>query len=215
MRRVLASFLLAAMTVIAVYQFTPITKAATEGVNGASTIVSDNSNGGTQAWITPSNAGADDTIETDVDLAESELSDYLNLQNYGFSIPTGATINGIEVDAQQTYAAGSGCRGDAVTTDAILLKGGTPTGDNKATGGNVSNATYGGAADLWGTTWTPSEINATNFGMVVSYTATPEDTCTIEVDFVGITVTYTAVGGGGSDINSYVIISFFYHESLS
>jgi len=54
-----------------------------------------------------------------------------------------------------------------------LLKGGVITGNNYAqTSAAFRTAdtytTYGGAADLWGTTWTDAEVNANNFGAVFS-----------------------------------------------
>ncbi|MCU0361514.1 MAG: T9SS type A sorting domain-containing protein [Bacteroidia bacterium] len=54
-----------------------------------------------------------------------------------------------------------------------LLKGGVITGNNYAQTTSAwtttdTYTTYGGAADLWGTTWTEAEVNANNFGAVFS-----------------------------------------------
>lgn len=55
-----------------------------------------------------------------------------------------------------------------------LVVGGTPTGTNKSTGavlpGTLQFVSYGGAADLWGTTLTPAQVNASNFGFVYAIT---------------------------------------------
>lgn len=87
--------------------------------------------------------------------------------NYGFNIPAGATINGITVQINREGSAntlGLGVRDSVVK----LVKGGTVVGTNKAVTGTTwgttfSTVTYGGTNDLWGTTWTPSDINSANF----------------------------------------------------
>lgn len=54
-----------------------------------------------------------------------------------------------------------------------LLKAGVVTGNNYAQTTSAwtttdTYTTYGGAGDLWGTTWTEAEVNANNFGAVFS-----------------------------------------------
>lgn len=55
-----------------------------------------------------------------------------------------------------------------------LVVAGTPTGTNKSTGASLPTTlqfvSYGGAADLWGTTLTPAQVNASTFGMVYAIT---------------------------------------------
>jgi hypothetical protein len=56
-----------------------------------------------------------------------------------------------------------------------LVKGGVISGDNKATGSITTSDAYysfGGAADLWGLTLTESDIEASGFGVVVSFNGT-------------------------------------------
>lgn len=79
-------------------------------------------------------------------------------------------------------------------TDNIvrLVKAGVVVGDNKATvtqypSGDVV-AQYGGATDLWGTTWTPAEVNASNFGVVLSSTVTAG---LAKVDSIAVLVVYS------------------------
>lgn len=54
-----------------------------------------------------------------------------------------------------------------------LVKGGTVSGDNKADTGtdwpsSDTDKTYGGAADLWGVTLTESDVEASDFGVVIN-----------------------------------------------
>jgi photosystem II stability/assembly factor-like uncharacterized protein len=85
-------------------------------------------------------------------------------------------------------------------TTVKLVKGGAVVGDNKADAANWPGAdaytTYGGAADLWGTTLTVSDVNANNFGVVVS--ATRGNGAKSYVDHIRITVYYTAPATGTS-----------------
>jgi hypothetical protein len=56
-----------------------------------------------------------------------------------------------------------------------LVKGGVISGDNKATGSITTSDAYysfGGAADKWGLSLTESDVEASNFGVVVSFNGT-------------------------------------------
>lgn len=64
---------------------------------------------------------------------------------------------------------------DVIDATVKLLKGGSVVGDNKADAvtkwpSSDADKAYGGSADLWGTTITPAEVNASDFGAVVSAT---------------------------------------------
>lgn len=71
-----------------------------------------------------------------------------------------------------------------------LLKGGVVTGNNYAQSGSAwtttdTYTTYGGASDLWGTTWSETEVNASNFGAVFSASV---QNGTARVDHLRITI---------------------------
>jgi hypothetical protein len=113
------------------------------------------------------------------------------LTNYGFSIPGTATIDGIEITVEAGF-------NDAATDDSVqLLKAGSAAGTAKTIGGGGATASCGGAvsfvrggaADLWGTTWTPAEINATGFGVLYD-----QSFANSALDGVTITVHYTVAG---------------------
>jgi hypothetical protein len=78
------------------------------------------------------------------------------------------------------------------------VKGGVVGSTNRAIAGAwptsaLTYQSYGGSSDLWGETWTPADINASNFGLVLSVNcADPddnEDQCL--VDHFRITVFYS------------------------
>jgi len=151
---------------------------------------------GTIAWTNPGNIVSDNNSFATVTLPNNgSTSNYLRGTNYGFSIPGSATITGITVVIGKLSSNFFGFT--AINDNAVyLVKNGTITGANRAAGTWPTSETavsYGGAADLWGTTWTPADINNTNFGVVlsavnntglgVSYTAS--------VDYMQITVNYS------------------------
>lgn len=160
--------------------------ASPTGPKSPATAVDDNSNAGNVAWTNPSNAKANDNIYATSILLAGQVTDYLKVTDFGFHIPTTHGIDGIKVEIERK----SGLTSNAADTEVKLVKGGTVGGSNLASGTNwpTSEAytTYGGASNLWGTTWTAANINATNFGVVLSASATLGDT--LSVDHIRVTV---------------------------
>jgi hypothetical protein len=124
-------------------------------------------------------------------------TDVLNTGGYGFSIPPSAIITGIEVKLEKR-AQGIGIGSSIRDNTLQLLKTSGPVGNTKANPAAwpASDITeiYGGPADLWGTTWEPSEINSPGFGCAFSAklsAGTPGVFMEAELDEAQITVYYT------------------------
>ena len=153
-------------------------------------------NSTTFCWSSPGNITANDGVKAQVGLGASGASNELQGTNFGFAIPAGSTINGITVEIWKQALTGPG---NPTDVDVTILKAGAATGTNQghtgAGNGWLSAGgidTYGGAANLWGATWTPSDINASNFGVQISCVEwTGGATTTGAVDFIRITITYT------------------------
>jgi len=134
-------------------------------------------------------------------LAASGVSDFLSLTAFtGFNIPTGATIDGIKLEILRE--AGGGDVGVTEDNFVYLLKGGVQAGiDHHITGawplGTFEYAVYGSSSDLWGTSWTPAQINASDFGALLKVFETSNtDTSSGDVDFQSrMTVYYTPPAG--------------------
>ncbi len=116
----------------------------------------------------------------------------LYASNFGFSIPAGAVITGIRVDIEKQAPLGSNVQDNGIR----LSKGGLEVGNNylnPASWPSVdSYITYGGCNDLWGTTWSPADINNPNFGV---YFASIDYSCvtyniTSRIDHIRISVCY-------------------------
>lgn len=161
-----------------------------EGPLYAATVAND-SISGSSAWSNPTNAqGASAWNNTNASCpVDKTTSHFLRFTAYGFAIPAGATIDGIVVEVARGVSGGS-----ATTAAAILYKAGSQVGTAK-TSGEFGSATFGNATDLWGTSWTVAEINASGFGFGVQATGGSNGT-TITMSGARITVHYTAAGGG-------------------
>lgn len=126
---------------------------------------------------------------------DANTSQYLKVTNFGFAVPGGATINGIVAEVELSASAGSAVYDNSVK----LVKGGTITGSDKKRasssywGTSDAYITYGSSGNLWGTTWSVSNINASNFGIVIA--AKSNSAVTARIDHVRITVYYTTSGG--------------------
>lgn len=153
------------------------------------TIFSSDSTVGVVAWNNPSNASASDGSFATSVLLISQLSNYLKATGFGFFVPLDAIINGILVEIQQQSTVSTGTTDNSVK----IVKGGIISGNEKATGVSwpTSEAyqSYGGSSDLWGLTWTPSDINSSNFGVACSADAVLASTA--EIDYIRITVYWT------------------------
>lgn len=149
-----------------------------------------------EPWVNPGNVSADDGTEATITAAtydSPDISQILVCSNFGFSIPASATIDGITVEIDRRNSAG------AASDNRVQLAKGTAfanlVGSNLADTATdwpttLATVSYGGAANLWGTTWTPSEINASSFAVFLSVQADAANT-DIQVDFIRATVTYT------------------------
>lgn len=165
-----------------------------------------NASVGTVAWVNPGNITLDDGSAATIGGAAAAVTRYITGSSYGFSVPTGATIDGVVVEAKK-LAPNTALGGSISDNSVRLLVGGTPSGTNKAIGGvwpnpSATYVTYGGAADAWGLSLTPADVNASNFGAVVSGTigsAAPGNEGYI--DTIRITVYYTG-GAGPASITS-------------
>ncbi len=154
------------------------------------TIVSDDSYGST-AWSNPDNAKtSNNTYATNS--GNTENSNYLKATNFGFSIPSGKTIDGILVDFERKASSawgvsGLGERVRIVKSDGTI--GSTDRGDASYWSTTEAYVEYGGESDLWGETWSSSDINDSDFGVVLNTVI--ESYSTASVDHIRIKVYYS------------------------
>jgi autotransporter-associated beta strand protein len=162
---------------------------------------------GTIAWADPSNIVSDNSIYATAFLTVTGANTIattgtLQGTEFGFEIPSSATINGIQVSIKR-FSSDNATNNTVKDNVISLIKGGVVIGANRANAGNWATANttvfpYGSNSDLWGTTWTPDQINDPNFGISLSANinaaAFGSATTTASVDYMQITVTYTLNG---------------------
>jgi hypothetical protein len=173
--------------------------------------------GNTWKWINGSNAqtsnnsyanlqwsNAINQIQPDP-LTGNGYTNYLVCTQLASAIPAGATINGITIKLERFN--GEGGETLTITDSAIYLtKDGTNTvGSNKSSGAtwgvtdpNSLSATFGSSSDLWGTTFTAAEINASTFGVMISpnlnFSTGTGVGANVDIDQVVIDINYTTSG---------------------
>lgn len=120
--------------------------------------------GGDVAWTNPEDALTDNGLYAEVSLVElAPQANFLSFYNLSASIPSGRTIEGIEVRIDSTGNNGNG------TYYAYLTKDATNSAGNLRGFSTASGfQTVGGASDLWGTTLSEAEVEASTFGAMVS-----------------------------------------------
>ena len=149
-------------------------------------------------FVSIANVTAIDGTNASITSNTYDATDYSFLakaQHFDFLIPTGATINGLVVEAG-SYATG------AVRASwhmmQLLNASGTAEGDNNAVDAgtlpatSITNQTFGGTTDKWGVALTPAMVNNDNFGVQFAILQNT-DNADIYVDYVRIIVYYSEV----------------------
>lgn len=159
----------------------------TFGPNGGS-VFADDASIGTISLSGAANALVSDDAYTTFVLLLGQIGHYLKATGFGFTIPLDATILGIQVDVERSSTVVSATQDQSVR----LVKGGTISGDNKASASfwptTDAYQSYGGAADLWGLSLTPADVNLSTFGVAIAPAAALAGTA--RIDHVRMTVTY-------------------------
>lgn len=157
-----------------------------------------NNDGGTTAWSTPTNIQGDttSTAATCNIGANPGTSQRLRATNFGFSIPSAATILGITVEIERSAANANRHFEDTIQ----LMKAGSETGTNKGSSAvaiptTKAFGTYGSSSDLWGTTLTDTDVNNSGFGVSFKINRNSSQTTTTSVFRVRITVEYSTGRG--------------------
>lgn len=160
------------------------------------------SSGGGSVWTNPLNAlSGDDSYATN-SLSSSEDPENQNTNNlkvtgFDFTLPPEAHIDGIELEVEK-YASNNTSAANTKDLSVKIIKTSNPSGaENKANsvdywGVSDTVYTYGASNDLWGDTWTTSDINSPDFGVLFSARLNAQaSTITANVDSFKITVHYT------------------------
>ncbi len=122
----------------------------------------------------------------------------LRTSGFNFAIPTNATIDGISASFTTPNAA---INDTGTSTDVFrLMKAGAEAGSDLATGTtfftNSQTYTWGSSTQLWGTTWSPSDINNSGFGFSQMFQLNASGGI-MQIDYVTITIYYSVPSSSG------------------
>lgn len=176
--------------------------------------------GGALTWANPTRITANDGNAATVTLPIGTASShYLKATNFGFAIPTGATILGVQVliNGKRSVSQPSVGR-------VYLYKGSVQAASVKFFGSHVatsnfgvgafSTLTFGDSTDMWeATVLTPADVNASTFGVALKMTAgqldgTPSTAdCLVSVDYITMTVYYSGGIAIGATVAGSVTLS--------
>lgn len=153
-------------------------------------LVSPNSTRNPNTWSNPNRAFTNDGQYATT--ATNNAQQAFTYGTNGLSIPSTATITGIEVQVEARSSDNNGCE-----LDAELSSNGTAytaTGNNTGVSGSDTVYTLGGNGTLWGRSWTPADFNTQNFAVRLE-NVDPGQSCTngstLSVDYVQTRVYYT------------------------
>jgi hypothetical protein len=149
---------------------------------------------GNVPWTSPGNIATTNATDRATATLNNTISNYLEGIGYGFTIPTDATILGIQLAIGKVRQSGQG--NTMYDNQVVLIKNGSVVGSNYANTtawsrdqGSPVETVYGGSSDLWGSTWTPAQINSPNFGAAIS-AKTTGSRIDAYVYYIRIAVTY-------------------------
>lgn len=158
------------------------------------------------AWSNPGNITVNDssyaTAAMRANVSQTRQTRYLIASNFGFTIPVGATINGIVVEILRSATTTSKSPMDLLiqlTSDASNTG---LAGDDKSSASvwptTDAFATYGSSSDVWTFSPTVSKVNGSGFGVAIRGTigSGGKTSVTMQVNFVRMTVYYTPAASG-------------------
>ncbi len=194
-----AIFLLTNMTFLNMINFGGRASAGTPASAGPNTAAATgdctNDTGiGTLEWTTPGQAFSNNANYASRGV-DGTVSNYIKCVNFGFSIPASARIDGITVGVERKSSATA--NGGSQDAAMRIVKNNVIGSTDRSTATTYTLAdvfeNHGGASDLWGESWDPSDVNLANFGAAFAVTkADPTGAAhTVTVDTIRITINYT------------------------
>lgn len=171
---------------------------ADTGFLTAGTVVGSNGTGTTWSNATAVRLASSDNSYATSASSTSSQSRWLQLSNFGFSVPAGAKIDGVEVAIERSISAGGTTITDRdlkLSTEASDANSAFSAGTNKADTSTAwtttdTTITYGGPTDKWGHDLTPNIVNNSAFGLVFKAQRTA-GSGNAQIDRIQVKIYYT------------------------
>lgn len=157
---------------------------------------------GTVAWSNPGRVSVNDNSDASVSASGpggTTTTQGLRSYNYGFAIPSNASIDGIQLRYERWQVHSSSPPGNSVELLVQMFQGTSLQGSNQSDGSTYATSretiTKGGSTNLCGYTGiAPGNVNASNFGLVTQATlaaALSGASTTGNIDYHSINVYYS------------------------
>ena len=128
---------------------------------------------------------------------------FIGASNYGVSLPSGSTIDGVEVRIEAADSGGVGSPG--IINFVALLDNGSLLGTAKNPGTSVTTTdafyTFGNSGDTWSASLTESKVEETTFGAFMQMSSTGSNNH--RVDVIQINVHYTENAASNLFVTSF------------
>jgi hypothetical protein len=160
---------------------------------------------GSSGWTNPNNIFTSNNVyAVSASCSTNVTTGYIFALGNGFSIPTGATVDGLEISIEaKNGVAGAGFRVRNNSSDIFLRNGGADISPASPSG--VSNASWFGTTDTtivmgsatasWSASLTPTIVNDASFGVRLRAINLNASAQTFSIDRILITVYYTDSAG--------------------
>ena len=155
--------------------------------------VANDATAGANAWSNASNiTTSNDSYATNL-FNSVDTAQYLKATNFGFTL-SGVLIDGIYAEFERKVDSTT----NVTDSEVKIVKADGSFGTTNLSAGATWPTTeayegFGGASSLWGETWTTTDINDADFGVVIRPTNSSPVNRTASVDHVRITVYYHIV----------------------
>jgi hypothetical protein len=143
---------------------------------------------GSIAWLDVGNATVNDGAFARTGSMTGMVSTHwLRTSGFGAALPARSIVRGfiVRVTRKASFVDEIGDQSIAMAKAGVPGTGRVAAGSWPTTPNTVS---YGSASDLWGTTWTPTDVNAADFGVAIAARGLPASDETASVDGVALTV---------------------------
>jgi hypothetical protein len=152
--------------------------------------------GGQTSWSSTGNVASSDNSYTytgNIPGGPGAYSEYLVITDFGFDLPDGVIVRGVQVDVERSDPSG-------LSSDYSirLIKDGVLSTENKSTGAAYPTSdayiTYGGSEDLWGDEISYKDVDNSSFGVAISAQRNAAGGTTAgQIDHVTITVYWSHI----------------------
>lgn len=147
-------------------------------------------------------------LSDDVRAEHATAADYLICSDFGFSLGGSDVVEGIEVEIESSTGAPIAQPGGLPYVGARLSKDATsPVGNEREVESDYpSDLTEiaGSSTDLWAATFSPAEINASGFAVLLKRGSSSAEVPTRgrTIDRVRVRIFYSSTGGAGAGMAS-------------